>query len=830
MNIDRAYQQYCAIIDRAPSEDLPPITRKESCTRLHLIDPILSEVLGWPKEYIHTEQNAGGDRLDYILHDANRACWLVIEAKRVQDDLLSRHGDNTHKLLKHSGTVLRKDAWPIVEKQMPSYLGRFNPNYGVVTNGEQWIAFLHRLRPATVSLDDGQALVFRNFEAVKSSFETFYQAFAFPHLKEQHLYRLLSPERRGYIASTAPRRVVDRIESLSFQGREAFYSDLREAMNLAFKPILDDPEALAACFVESRESRQADSRLERMANKLLVELRSSDEYEEEARSELGRDHIAALDGRGFLARLLGEPSAGKTVFLTRFYNQTLSPLRDDFVLIWIDGQKLAPFTLEKASREANKQLEEALFGEDGPGLNHYRELLKKPWRRRLSLNGLEEGMNDDTEVKQLWRTFVQEQEQQFKRDPDGWLHLLMEFAARNRRRLPIVVLDNVDHPESTDAALRWSVALHRNTYAMITVAMKDTTLWRLHRRSEDLLAGHDPEQFWLHRPKVREVLTSRRDYLRELITADNAKGHSTRTHVGPRMHWTVQPEELVRAINAILLDEEEIAQWLGELCNYHIGAILQLCTRITLSPHLKVEDLLKLQVTGSHSSLRWRVLKAIISPSSHQYQARPDDRIFDLFGFWHQDAWAPLLPARILALLKAHEDEELDRRRHDRIPGFMPIRLLLRSLETHLGVPRKLARAALDTMRAMQLLETHDPDLHEALQVNPEDDVQVKITPCGRLHLNWSLKEPTYVRMMGEVHPLTDPDVCALLRSAHDRFLTSIRNNASDIQEAERAFIRHFIAHLLDAAARVSPAPTHDAMNALQVFEADLRAAWSSPA
>ena len=63
-----------------------------------------------------------------------------------------------------------------------------------------------------------------------------------------------------------------------------------------------------------------------------------------------------------------------------------------------------------------------------------------------------------------------------------------------------------------------------------------------------------------------------------------------------------------------------------------------------------------------------------------------------------------------------------------------------------------------------------------------------------------------------------------------DRFLTSIRNNASDIQEAERAFIRHFIAHLLDAAARVSPAPTHDAMNALQVFEADLRAAWSSPA
>lgn len=476
MNIDQAHERLCEIIARAPAEDDGlPISSNESCTRLHLIDPILTEVLGWPRELIHTEQPAGeGDgagrgRLDYVVYGDDGTCWFVLEAKRVQDDLLVRNSARSAaQELKLSGPILKAHAWPIIDKQMPAYLGRTNPNYAILTNGEQWIGFLHRLRPANLSLDQSEGLVFRSFETLQESFEAFYDAFAYPRVRDRILAVRLSPERVGYVACATPERIVPLGQEwrLPYQGRGDFYHDLRQAMRLAFQPILDDPDALAHCLVDSTESHRADERLERMAAELQLELGDAGDYADDVGEELdsARDapawpqgRVDALRGQGYLARLLGEPSSGKSVFLRRLFTSTLAARDTELLLIWLDGEKLSPFDPHAASREAITQVERALFGPEGLSLPQYKELYRAEWRRELASYGLTE---TDAHAATQWRTFLQARQREQEADAAHALRRLLDFALQNRQRLPIVVVDNVDHVDQADAAIRWTLALY----------------------------------------------------------------------------------------------------------------------------------------------------------------------------------------------------------------------------------------------------------------------------------------------------------------------------------------------------------------------------------
>ncbi len=54
--------------------------RNEATTRLHLIDHLIENVLGWPKAQISAEEPAGAGRIDYSI--GSPVVQLIIEAKR----------------------------------------------------------------------------------------------------------------------------------------------------------------------------------------------------------------------------------------------------------------------------------------------------------------------------------------------------------------------------------------------------------------------------------------------------------------------------------------------------------------------------------------------------------------------------------------------------------------------------------------------------------------------------------------------------------------------------------------------------------------------------
>jgi hypothetical protein len=170
--IDQAFERFKQIVSDLPPEDDRPLN--EANTRLKLIDPILTDVLGWSRNSdLWVELQMGESRIDYLLKDSSGTNWFLVEAKRRTVRLVDPAGSADGRRFKISGPVLSRWAWPIVRDQMATYIGQHMPAFGVVTNGEQWIGYLGKLLPDGCSIEDAQAVVFRSLADIEGSFERF---------------------------------------------------------------------------------------------------------------------------------------------------------------------------------------------------------------------------------------------------------------------------------------------------------------------------------------------------------------------------------------------------------------------------------------------------------------------------------------------------------------------------------------------------------------------------------------------------------------------------------------------------------------------------------
>ena len=793
-----------------PSEDALPIN--ESCTRFRLIDPILVDVLGWPRACVDPElpggqgERGGRARLDYLLRDEDGA-WFVVEAKKRTPPLVLPDGHSGK--FKLDGPVLRNEVMPIVEHQMAPYIGLHLPAFGIVTNGDQWIAFLAATRSSTTQLADSRALVFRSLDDIlKDKFELFYRCFAASEVRRRVLESELRAT-RGAVTCTAPSRGValDQDRPLSYQQDEEFYRELKRAMTVAFTNVANDPAALEACFVQSRQSRDADTRLQQIENELSETLADAAKYPPFAEQQI-KDHPGAaghavepaemLHGKGCLARILGERSAGKSWFLRRFYETQLpAERRKQAAVVWIDAEEFEPFDARRVSLSALNRLRDHLFG-GAPDWDQLVNVYAKEWRAWLR----PQGVGPADAAIDLRREFARATDAQEKADPSAALFKYAEFAVRNRQRLPCFVIDNADGPDRSKLAADWAIAVHKSTFALTTLAVDDVTLWRLRSEGdEDYVARHDPEQFWLPRPKVKEVIENRCQYLSTVLRQSSSEGSTFRTAVGykKQYRWTVDVDKLAGVVSAVLLEDQKISSWIGEICNFDIRNVLDLCKEVVLSPRVHATELLKSQATGKID--RRRIMRAIISPKNEQYQNRADDRVMNVFGHWVGDEWVPLLPFRVLAYLAHREDAE--RNRGDPFPGFVLVSKIEALFATDLGTPLKLVVDALERLRSQFLIEPDDPSGPISGQ-----HTRVHVTPRGRLHLEWVF-EPTYVRMMAEVDPICELGVARDLKVQWEAFLEASRSGesmrAGRMQNAETQMIRCYLDYVVQAAERVAP-------------------------
>src|ERR1017187_6767466 len=222
--------------------------RNEATTRLHLIDTLLFDCLGWTREYVIAEERFDNQYTDYTFVFPRR--MLIIEAKKegIYFDL-----PVGHDRLEYSISSLFRTSPPLklAMEQVGGYCQRRGVPFAAVTNGHQLAAFIGS-RNDGLSPYDGIALVFPSLEFMSTRFIELWNTISRPAIENQTIRaRLL-----GDVKPKLPPRLAARITAYpGTKGRNPLQASLQDVSELILEDLVStrelEPTFIRECYCQS---------------------------------------------------------------------------------------------------------------------------------------------------------------------------------------------------------------------------------------------------------------------------------------------------------------------------------------------------------------------------------------------------------------------------------------------------------------------------------------------------------------------------------------------------------------------------------------------------
>jgi hypothetical protein len=296
--------------------------RNEATTRLHLINELLVDVLGWPKSDVIAETSHDGVFADYSL--GRPAVRATVEAKRegTYFELPTGLGAGVAKL----ETVI--DGNPAIAdaaRQVLRYCQDRGVPIAVFTNGHQLVAFVANRGDGVPPLK-GRALIFESLEAMRGAFQVLWDNMSPAGIE------LMKPQATlgDAVSDTPPEKLSARIVDYpGYWARNKIATELKTLGELVLQDLVLapelEPEFLRRCYLTSNELSEyalvSKEILE--ARYSVIETMEADAAPASARhggalsSDLRVDVTAASLGRRPLI-LLGDVGVGKSIFIRHF--------------------------------------------------------------------------------------------------------------------------------------------------------------------------------------------------------------------------------------------------------------------------------------------------------------------------------------------------------------------------------------------------------------------------------------------------------------------------------------------------------------------------------
>jgi len=196
--LDSSYQCFRSIRDEYG--DLSSIFgANEAEVRVRLIDRILFECLGWPRQ-AGVEVSVEDRRPDYVLRDEDGRNWVIVEAKRANFRLVNPdgRGKDGRQKFKLSGAAFsfgksgKEGAWRVFSEQIVLYGAKFGTAIGIATNGTQWVGAAVPSRSGR-GLADESAVVFASLDAILAQYDLFFNYFSISNIASLSLAKARMP-------------------------------------------------------------------------------------------------------------------------------------------------------------------------------------------------------------------------------------------------------------------------------------------------------------------------------------------------------------------------------------------------------------------------------------------------------------------------------------------------------------------------------------------------------------------------------------------------------------------------------------------------------------
>lgn len=602
-------------------------TRNEATTRLHLIDRIFLECLGWSPEDIAAEEPHGPAFADYTFSAPRKL--LIVEAKRegISFELPAGETRVEHSLV----TLLRE--YPDLRtaiKQASGYCQSRGIPFGAVTNGHQIVALVATRNDGLPPLE-GRALVFTDFPSMLENFRTLWDVLSKPGVEAKKLYELLIGEKR-------PDLPVKLAATLSIypgiKGRNVFQQDLQIVSELVLEDLARAHDLEARFLEECYCSTGALSQYA-LTSRAILEARYSALFDEGApgpttvpvadKHGVTRELVAeSLSRRPVL--LIGDVGVGKSTFIRYLIKVHATSLFEDAISIYLDlgtqatlSRDLRQFVVDEIARQL--LVDHGVDIEEGSFVRGVYDLELKRFSKSI-YGELQERAPD--EYRQHEVAFLSSKVEK----KEEHLRASLNHIAKGRRKQIVVFLDNSDQrdEETQQQTFLISQEMAEHWPAMVFVALRPETFHR--SLKVGALTGYHPKAFTISPPRIDLVIQKRLTFGLRLTCGEiplEALGARTKIR-------SDKLEKLLRVFLRSLSDQEMLAECIENISAGNVRVALDLVKGFFGSGHVDTEKIVRTYDESGYDVPVHEFLRAVIYGDAVHYDPvrSPLANLFDV--------------------------------------------------------------------------------------------------------------------------------------------------------------------------------------------------------
>ena len=549
----------------------------------------------------------------------------------------------------------------------------------------------------------------------------------------------------------------------------------------------DDPDLLPECFVVTRESEIADEILARISEDLIGKIRNIDTQEAIELTELIK-RVKSTQRNEFVI-LIGTKGAGKSTFIDRFFKLVLPEhiLRDCIIckidLGDNDGNENA--LVDWLNHRLLETLEDSIFDDEDPSFEDIQGMFFDDYRRQSkgTLRYLYESDRDAFRIE-----FGKHVEKRREERPNEYIQRLLSHVVSVRSKLPCIIFDNADHftIEFQERVFQYARSIYESVLCLIIMPITDRTSWHMSR--EGALKSFENESLFLPKPSPKRVMERRILFIEKKI-AEEKRAPGRRYFAGRGIYLSLEAlTKFSSVLQSVFLKTGSISRWIGQLANGDIRQCLELAKNITTSPHIEIEELLKVYVSELPFIPPWKIQRAIIKDKYDIYPVGDNRFVQNIYWLDDEFVSSPLLGLRILLLLRnVRKSREND--------NFITVNQIIDYFRA-MHIEDSIVMAWLDKMLETGLCLSYDPTI-----TSIKDAQRVELSPSGLQHLWWGSRDRDYLQTMMEVTPIN-------AREAF-RMLEDLRRQP--LKEVWLKQLETFLEYLLTEDLHFCHIPHHDA-------------------
>jgi GTPase SAR1 family protein len=760
--IDAAFDAFIKIIDEIKTYEYSIFSEED--TRVKIIDRILIEVFLYPFDSFTTESRAGKGFIDYKV-TINNIPRLIIEAKKsgIDFDIDSSYSGRAFNL---NGPVFQDKSIQEGLDQAIYYAAYKGIELSCLTNGKSWIIFRSNRLGDGKDVTEGKGFVFSTLESIRKEFKLFYELLSQEGIKDLR-YRAIFQEVEGSeIRKKEFSKAIKDEGNLKVMKRDNHSQDFDKVMNDFFSRLTgdNDPEMLTECFVETKESQFAEQELIRISEDLAYRIKTLETNESEVLQNL-IEKVKTTNRHEFVI-LIGGKGAGKSTFIERFFKNVLAEqLKESCIVVRVNLAE-SDGDINAVSDWLNytllEECERVLYN----GKPSFEEIQGMFW---FEYDRLKTG---------TWKELYTTNKSQFKIDfgkhiedrrenrPNEYIKRMIGDITKSRFKVPCVIFDNTDHYsiEFQEKVFQYGRSIYEKEICLVIVPITDKTSWQLSKQGS--IQSFENEALYLPTPPPRKIIEKRIEFLEKKIEIEKqTKGHYFLNRGIPIEINNI--EGFVKYLQGVFLREENTSKWIGSFSNFDIRRCLELTRDLIASPHLSLEEFLKVYVASSREGGEeepvklFRIKNALIKKVYDSYPVGNHKYIQNLFYLTGNINTSPVLSLRILQVL-------VDRKNDKSEDNFLLIDQILDYFGA-MGVDRSITLKHLDISLSKGLILSYDPTI-----LSIENSRKVEISPSGFEHYLWALNDNDYLFIMLEVTPITDQQFFNFIDETYHQW--SVRN------------------------------------------------------